>query len=267
MFTLNRLTIILIYLKLRAVLHSYSSFLFTGILFVNSRKAHFSFVFFPFAGGASVRSSDLQGTGDEKSLKEVMNIPWFSNLSHDNISVNRKEVSRERKQKWVFKKTQGNRFNRLITMCGQKLGTETTVQVFGKLGRETGLKEYNALIGLYIEKARASNDEEIALDQIHKAFRIFESMREQGFQLEEETYGPFLMYLIDMGMVEEFHFFCEFIRKENPRSLSRLGYYEMLLWLGVNNEEKICELCNYIAVDDGGDKSNLRGMWSQLATL
>ncbi|XP_062169018.1 pentatricopeptide repeat-containing protein At4g04790, mitochondrial-like isoform X2 [Alnus glutinosa] len=208
--------------------------------------------------GASARSSDLQGTDDEKSLKEVLNIPWFSNLSHNNTSVNRKEVSRERKQKWIFKSTQGNRFSRLITMCGQKLGTETTVQVFGKLGRETGLKEYNALIGLYIQRARTSNDEDIALEQIHKAFRIFESMREQGFQLEEETYGPFLMYLIDMGMVEEFHFFCEVIRKENTRSLSRLGYYEMLLWLGVNNEEKIHELCNYIAVDDRGDKSHLR---------
>lgn len=236
-------------------------------MFVNGRRAYFSFVFFPFVDGASVRSSDLQGTDDEKSLKEVLNIPWFSELSHNNISVNRKEVSRERKQKWIFKSTQGNRFSRLITMCGQKLGTETTVQVFGKLGRETGLKEYNALIGLYIQRARTSNDEDIALEQIHKAFRIFESMREQGFQLEEETYGQFLMYLIDVGMVEEFHFFCEVIRKENPRSLSRLGYYEMLLWLGVNNEEKICELCNYIAVDDGGDKSNLRGMWSKLATL
>ncbi|XP_059441393.1 pentatricopeptide repeat-containing protein At4g04790, mitochondrial-like isoform X2 [Corylus avellana] len=206
-------------------------------------------------GGASIRSS---GTDDVKSLKEVLNIPWFSSLSHNNISVNRKEVARERKQKWIFKSTQVNRFNRLITMCGQKLGTETTVQVFDRLGRETGLKEYNALIGLYIERARTSNDEDIALEQIHKAFRIFESMREQGFQLEEETYGPLLMYFIDMGMAEEFHFFCEVIRKENPSSLSRLGYYEMLLWLGVDNEEKICELCNYIAVDDGGEKSNLR---------
>jgi hypothetical protein len=267
LFTLNLLTIILHLLKLQAVLHSYSSFLFTGILFANGRRAHFSFVFFPFADGASARSSDLQGTDDEKSLKEVLNMPWFSNLSHNITSVNRKEVSRERKQKWIFKSTQGNRFSRLITMCGQKLGTETTVQVFGKLGRETGLKEYNALIGLYIQRARTSNDEDIALEQIHKAFRIFESMREQGFQLEEETYGPFLMYLIDMGMVEEFHFFCEVIRKENTRSLSRLGYYEMLLWLGVNNEEKIRELCNYIAVDDRGDKSHLRGIWSKLATL
>lgn len=264
MFTLNLLIIILHLLKLRAVLHSYSSFLFTGILFVNGRRAHFSFVFFPFAGDASIRSS---GTDDVKSLKEVLNIPWFSSLSHNNISVNRKEVARERKQKWIFKSTQVNRFNRLITMCGQKLGTETTVQVFDRLGRETGLKEYNALIGLYIERARTSNDEDIALEQIHKAFRIFESMREQGFQLEEETYGPLLMYLIDMGMAEEFHFFCEVIRKENPSSLSRLGYYEMLLWLGVDNEEKICDLCNYIAVDDGGEKSNLRGMWSQQATL
>lgn len=207
---------------------------------------------------ASVSSPDSQATNNENSLDKVLNVPWFMNLSNQSISQHRKEVSRERKQKWIFKSGQFSRFNRFITMCGEKLGTDATLHVFGKLGRETGVKEFNALIGMRIERARKTDDEDVALEQIHKAFILFKSMREQGFQLEEETYGPLLMYLIDMGMVQEFLFFCGVIKEENPHSLSRLGYYEMLLWVGVNNEEKIWELCNDIAVDDGEDKTNLR---------
>ncbi|XP_018810795.2 pentatricopeptide repeat-containing protein At4g04790, mitochondrial [Juglans regia] len=209
-------------------------------------------------GGALDSSADLQGTDDVHSLKKVLDIPWFSKLSHHGISRHRKDVSRARKQKWIYKSSHGNRFNQLVTMCGQKLGMEATMQVFVKLGRETGVKEYNTLIRICIEKARTSNDEDITLEQTHKVFRLFESMGEQGFQIEEATYGPFLMYLIEMGMVQEFHFFCEVFRKWNPHPISRLGYYEMLLWIGVNNEEKIREICNYIALDDGEDKSNLR---------
>lgn len=213
---------------------------------------------FILPGGDSVSSLDLQGSDDDVTAEKVLNVPWFSKLSHNHISLHRKEVARDRKQKWIYKSSLGNRFHRLISMCGQKLGTETIIHVFGKLRRETGIKEYNALIGLCIERARTSYDEDDALEQIHMTFRIFESMRERGFPLEEQTYGPFLLYLIEMGMVQEFHFFCGVIGKDNPLSLPRLGYYEMLLWMEVNNEEKIQELCNYIAVDDGGDDSNLR---------
>ncbi|KAA8526940.1 hypothetical protein F0562_008831 [Nyssa sinensis] len=205
-----------------------------------------------------VSPPDSQISNDDKSLEKVLEIPWLSSMSHNNISFRRKEVSRERKQKWIFKSTQTNHFDRLVRMCAQKLGTDATIQVFGKLGRETGVKEYNALIRLCIEKARRSKDEEVSLEQAYKAYQLFKSMREQGFQLEEETYGPFLVYLIDMGLVEEFHFFFGVIRDENPNSLSRLAYYEMLLWIRLKNEDKIRELCNSIAVDDGGDKSNFR---------
>lgn len=208
----------------------------------------------------------MQGTDDVHSLRNVLDIPWFSKLSHHGISLHKKDVSRARKYKWIYKSSQENRFNRLVTMCAQKLGMETTMEAFVKLGRETGVKEFNSLIRICIEEARTSNDEDIALEQAHKVFRIFELMRQQGFQIGEQTYGPFLMYLIDMGMVQEFHFFCEVFRKWNLCPISRLGYYEMLLWIGVNDEEKIHELCNYVALDDGEDKSNLRGMWSHLAT-
>ncbi|KAL0311054.1 UNVERIFIED_CONTAM: Pentatricopeptide repeat-containing protein, mitochondrial [Sesamum angustifolium] len=152
---------------------------------------------------------------DEPSVGTVLDFPWLSTMSNINISLRRKEVSRERKQKWVFKNAQTSRFGRLVKMCARKLGPDATIEVFGKLGKETGMKEYNALI-------------------------------------------KFLMYLIDFGMVEEFFFFHELIKHENPDSLPRLAYYEMLLWIRVNNEEKIQEHCHSIVADDAVEKSYLR---------
>ncbi|XP_057473800.1 pentatricopeptide repeat-containing protein At4g04790, mitochondrial-like [Actinidia eriantha] len=206
-------------------------------------------------GGTSLDTaiSSKFGTSDDKSLE----IRWFSSMIHNNISLRRREVSRDRKQKWIFKSNQTHRFDRLVRKCAQKLGADATIQVFGKLGRETGVKEYNALIGLCIEKARKTQDEEVSLQQIYKAYQLFKLMREQGFQLEEESYGPFLICLIDMEMVEEFQYFCGVIQDENPKSLSRLAYYEMLLWIGVNNEVKIKELCDFAANDDD-DKLNFK---------
>ncbi|MBA0759253.1 hypothetical protein Gotri_022166 [Gossypium trilobum] len=213
------------------------------------------------SAGHPESSKDIDEMMDNgSSLGRVLNIPWLSNVSNNNISLRRKELSRERKQKWVFKKTQSGRFNRLIKMCGDKLGTKATIEVFDKLGRDTGLKEYNALIAVCLEKARTSNDEDDALEHMSEAFKTLKKMRERGFQVEEGTYGPFLMYFIDMGMVEEFFFFCGPIKEGNPSSVTRLGYYEMLLWIGVNNEEKIQELCNCIVAADEEDDFKLKGM-------
>ncbi|KAL2247590.1 UNVERIFIED_CONTAM: Pentatricopeptide repeat-containing protein, mitochondrial [Sesamum indicum] len=198
---------------------------------------------------------------DEHSMGTVMDFPWLSRMSNINISLRRKEVSRERKQKWVFKNAQTSRFGRLVKMCARKLGPDATIEVFGKLGRETGLKEYNALIKVCIETARDTTDEDVSLEQIYKAYQILKLVRENGFNIEEETYGQFLMYLIDFGMVEEFFFFHELIKHENPDSLPRLAYYEMLLWIRVNNEEKIQEHCHSIVADDAEEKSYLRGIF------
>ncbi|KAK4420731.1 Pentatricopeptide repeat-containing protein, mitochondrial [Sesamum alatum] len=193
-----------------------------------------------------------------ESVGTVLDLPWLSRMSNINISLRRKEVSRERKQKWVFKNAQTSRFGRLVKMCAKKLGPDATIEVFGKLGRETGLKEYNALIKVFIETARGTTDEDVSLEQIYKAYQILRLVRENGFKIEEETYGQFLMYLIDFGMVEEFFFFHELIKHENPDSLPRLAYYEMLLWIRVNNEEKIQEHCRSIVADDAEEKSELR---------
>ncbi|CAL5392983.1 unnamed protein product [Camellia sinensis] len=203
-------------------------------------------------------SLDSRDGDDDKPEKSLLEIPWFSSMSHNNISLRRKEVSRDRKQKWIFKSGQTHRFDRLVRMCAQKLGADATIKVFGRLGRETGVKEYNALIGLCIEEARKTEDEEVSLQQISKAYKLFKSMKQLGFQLEDETYGPFLMFLIDMEMVQEFVYFCEAIYQENPNSLSRLAYYEMMLWIRVNNEDKITELCDYILTNDDGDKPNFK---------
>ena len=81
-------------------------------------------------------------------------------------------------------------------------------------------------------------------------------MKEQGFQIEENTYGPVLMYLTEKSMVEEFHMFYEAIKTENPGSIARLGYYEMLLYITVGDEEKIQELCS--SVPSGTETGSLK---------
>ncbi|CAI9756968.1 unnamed protein product [Fraxinus pennsylvanica] len=197
-------------------------------------------------------SEDVQPSG------KVLNLPWLSRMSNNDISLQRKNVSRERKQKWVYKNTQTSRFDRLVKMCAVKLGTDVTLEVFGRLGRETGLKEYNALIGHCIQQARDANDEDVSLEKIYKGYQLFKTMKELGFKIEEATYGQFLMYLIDFGMVQELFFFRDLIKDENPDSLPRLAYYEMRLWIGVNNEAKIRELIRSVMDDNAEDKYSFR---------
>lgn len=181
--------------------------------------------------------------------------------------MRQKEVSRERKKKWIFKSTQENRFERVVKQSANKLGPDAMVEVFDKLGKETSKKDYNALVGVCIDRARATDDEDVAYQELSKAFNLFRTMRDQGHQLQEQTYRPVLVYLIDMGMVEGFQFFSDMIKTENPDSLSRLGYYEMLLWLRVNSEEKVRDLCNSIAVNIGEDTSGLRGRQIQFPCI
>ncbi|KAF2285830.1 hypothetical protein GH714_008293 [Hevea brasiliensis] len=123
-------------------------------------------------GDASVASPDLQRTSRKTSLENKLEIPWVPNFHTEIRSERRKET----------------------------LGVRATMVAFGKLGRENGVKEYNALIEICINKARESDDEDFALEYISRAFKLMKLMKEQGFQLENETYGPFLMYIIDMGV-------------------------------------------------------------------
>ncbi|KAJ6332820.1 hypothetical protein OIU77_008802 [Salix suchowensis] len=151
------------------------------------------------------------------------------------------------------------RFDRLVDTCAFKLGIDATMDIFGMLGRETGLKECNALMKMCIEQCWETNDENVAMEQISQVLELFILMKDQGFPIEEESYGPFLTLLIDKGMVEEFYFFYGIIKDTNPSEIARLGYYDMRLYIRVNDEEKVKELCNCICTNDGGDENiNLR---------
>nr|XP_011469580.1 PREDICTED: pentatricopeptide repeat-containing protein At4g21880, mitochondrial-like isoform X2 [Fragaria vesca subsp. vesca] len=184
---------------------------------------------------------------------------WISDLSHPaNYSLTRKEVSRERRSRFCLGDKQVTGVDKLLDLCASRLGTEAALHVFSKLKKETGVKECNALIKKCIEGARIATEEVAAEKHMQLAFKIFKSMKEQGLPLEEETYGPFLEYLIDMGMTKEFCFLCGVIKNGNPSSLTRLGYYEMSLWVRVNHEEKIQELCDDIESFDGVNKSLLQ---------
>ncbi|GLU23565.1 hypothetical protein SLE2022_395590 [Rubroshorea leprosula] len=203
-------------------------------------------------------SPESEGTSND-NYSGSLDIQWLSELmSNANVPIKRKETSRGKKQKWVFKNGQVPQSKQLIKLCGEKLGTEATLQFFGQLGRETGVKEYNALIAMCMDKARTTDCEEVALVEMSKVYRHFKEMRKRGFQIDEVIYGQLLMFFIDRGMVEEFHFFCGPIKDGNCNSIPRLGYYEMLLWISVNNEEMIRKLCDYIAADDNEDNLQLK---------
>ncbi|KAG6387397.1 hypothetical protein SASPL_152584 [Salvia splendens] len=150
---------------------------------------------------------DLNWDDDEDQeylqVKSVTVMPWLDNLSNNCASEWRKEISHVKKQKWVFKDGQDPGYKRLVKMCATKLGSDQTVALFGKLGRENGLDEFNMLIKICIEKARETTDEDVSLREIYKAYQLFLRVRESGFQIEEKTYGQFLMYLIDFEMSDE----------------------------------------------------------------
>uniref|UniRef100_A0A1D1YQ96 Pentatricopeptide repeat-containing protein At4g04790, mitochondrial n=1 Tax=Anthurium amnicola TaxID=1678845 RepID=A0A1D1YQ96_9ARAE len=212
----------------------------------------------------SLITSTLQGeTGSlEESQSEETNCRGLtensSSEAHNIFQLYmRKEKSRERKARWTSKNTQDLRISRLIKRSAETLGTESTLEVLSKLGQETGIKEYNALIGLCIDKARQSTDDEDSFTHLQKAFQLFRSMKEDGFQIEEESYGPLLMYLIEMEMIEEFKNISEMIKGENPESSSRMSYYEMLLWIRVGDDEKIQDVCSSLRVDDSEDSISI----------
>lgn len=224
----------------------------------DSTDAVFKHISSLFRTGKSVKKSYSEEIDGAKEFERMPNLSWLSSVSQSYILLQRKEQSRKKKQKCMFEFTQETRFQKLIEVCAKILGPEATLDLFGKMGREPGMKGYNTLVEMCIDKARGSDDEDIAIEELGKVFNLFKSMREQGLELQEQIYRPLLLYIIDMCMVEEFQFFCVVIKDENPSSVARLAYYEMLLWLKVNNEEKIQDICNYIAENKGEDISDIR---------
>ncbi|KAL8160189.1 hypothetical protein V2J09_001726 [Rumex salicifolius] len=195
-------------------------------------------------------SSDLQPRRSVSADEMLSSMPTTVTDYRICASANNKKVSHEKKKKWIYKNTQNVKYKKLIESCAGKFGPGVTISVFGRLGRDTGIKEYNTLLGICIESAKNSEDEKTFLEQIYKAYGLFKSMKEHGFEIDEQTYGPFLMFLIDMHMVDEFYFFRELIKDESSSSNSRFGYYEMLLAIEINDETKIQHLSNQIAFCD-----------------
>ncbi|KAG5120168.1 hypothetical protein AAZX31_12G202700 [Glycine max] len=216
---------------------------------------HISSIFYADKSAKKPDSEEIDG---EKKFENMSNLSWLSSVSQSNVLLQWKEQSRKKKQKCVFDFTQESRFQKLVEVCARILGPEATIELFGKVGREPDVKGYNTLVEMCIDKARGTDDKDIAIQELGKVFNLFKSMREQGLELQEQTYRPLLLYLIDMCMVEEFQFFCVVIEDENPSSVARLGYYEMLMWLKDNNEEKIQGICDNIAENKGEDTSDIQ---------
>ncbi|KAI4979608.1 hypothetical protein ZWY2020_016361 [Hordeum vulgare] len=186
---------------------------------------------------------------------KILDMEWFAGSQPSNAMMHlRKEVAREKKKRYIFKNTESRRFTRLMRMCADKLGMESALEFFGRLGRDTGPKEFNALARVCLEKARACGEIDSAVEHIFRAYRLFEMMKDRGFQIEEDSYGPFLLYLMDVEMLEEFEMFSAFFRDANPRSCSRISYYEMLLLIRAQDEESIRELCR--SVEDCSEEAD-----------
>jgi len=107
-----------------------------------------------------------------------------------------------------------------------------------------------------IEKARSAGE-------LNLIRHLLQSMPVQlELELEEETYGPVLKYIIDMGDVGQFQIFSKLIKDHihDSISISRLGYYDMLMWIRVNDEAMIRDACEYIKRGDTEeDTEELRG--------
>lgn len=194
---------------------------------------------------------------DRGSSKNAMEILDFR-LRKLPLSPKTKHVSRGRMQSDNYKKKQSEIMNKLAKGCAWKLGTETMFDVLAKMGKEAGEKEYNTMAKVCIERARRSNDVEYSLDQIGKATEFLKEMRQLGYSIEEGAYGPLFKYLVDREMVKDFQVLKDFIREANPESLEKLVYYEMLLWIQVNDEGKINEIFN-TNHDSGISLSTLQG--------
>ncbi|ESW21695.1 hypothetical protein PHAVU_005G091800 [Phaseolus vulgaris] len=130
-----------------------------------------------FHAGKPVKQPDSEKIDGAKEFERVPNLSWLSSISQNNILLQRKEQSHKKKQKYVFEVTQENRFQKLVEVCGKMLGPEATLELFGKLGRETDVKGYNALVEMCIDKARQTDDEDIPIELENYLLALCESER------------------------------------------------------------------------------------------
>ncbi|KAL0908971.1 hypothetical protein M5K25_023487 [Dendrobium thyrsiflorum] len=202
-------------------------------------------------------SSIIPSSDDPDSPKLQSNFAEsYQNQYLNGVERRKKETSRFRKQKVMQKNVTSRHFLKLMELCAEKLDVESTLGLFGRVGREISLKEYKTLIALWIGKARNNNGED-SIGYLQKVFHLFVSMRERGFQILEDIYAPVFVYMIDMRMKEEFLVFTEFIKDYDHKSYSKIGYYEMLFWIKMGDKCRIKELCSSIVADRGDDDNKL----------
>nr|CAB3448767.1 unnamed protein product [Digitaria exilis] len=198
---------------------------------------------------------DSEDAGEIATTNKILDFEWFQAPSSKDPTLQyRREIARERKKQYIFKNVESRRYTKLMQLCANKLGTESTVEFFEKLGRETGVKEFGSLIRLCLNKARDCKDVDSAVEYIYRAYHLFETMRDKGLTIEQDIYGPFLLYLVDVGLSEEFEMFTAFFKNSNPQSFSRIAYYEMLHCIRVQDELKIQELCH--SVEDYNEEAH-----------
>ncbi|KAG7546644.1 hypothetical protein ISN44_As12g019790 [Arabidopsis suecica] len=163
------------------------------------------------------------------------------------ISSRLKQEPRYRKQTDHYKEKHSKIMRKKMEEgFAQKVGIENLFSVCAKMGKEVGVNEYNGMIKVCIHSARISDDVESALDHIRKAIEYLKEINKCGSIIGKGTYVPLLKFLVDMGMVEEFQISKDVILESNSDALGQVGYYEMLLWIQVDDEEKIHELCRTI---------------------
>lgn len=181
---------------------------------------------------------------DDPSRPE--SVAWITKEPPFTAVQRAKEMSRFRKTLRMPEAKQDYRFSEVMTMIARKVGTVSTLALLDRMGMKLAVQDFNALIGICVEKARHAVDDEEALDQIYKAYQLLRLMKEKGLSLSEGSYGPCLAFLVDMEMEQDFLFFSKWIKYESPEASPRIGYYEMLFLIKVNDHERILDLCNNV---------------------
>lgn len=173
-------------------------------------------------------------------------VAWITKEHPITLAQRAKEMSRFRKTLRMPQAKQDYRFSEVMTRVARKVGTVNTLEMLDRMGMKPTEQDFNALIGICVEKARHAVDDEEALDQIYKAYHLLRLMREKEMSLSEGSYGPCLAFLVDMEMEQDFLFFSKWIKFESPEAALRIRYYEMLFLIKVDDHERIRDLCDNV---------------------
>lgn len=143
-------------------------------------------------------------------------------------------------------------FNVLDSTYGSDTRQNQALETLRKLGVEFSEENRKAFVTKKIDISIRCGG---GRAQIMSAFKF---LKEEGLSLEEGMYSSCLCYLIDEKMEKKFKFLIRILKEEIPDSSPVLGYYEMLLWIELNDVQKIEEIgCGII--DRWGELSSLEG--------